>query len=450
MKKILFFKYILLFAYFVYLPYGYAQAYTQLGLPEGAIARLGRGGEVRSVVYSPDGRTLASGGSGEIHLWNAATGEHRLTLPGGGRSVVYSPDGRTLASGDSMWDAATGEHKLTLAESSGYIDSVVYSPNGTTLAGGGSNGIRLWDAETGQHKLTLDKPVPGMRSVAYSPDGNQLAVGNNLGIWLYNLRLGTEVGLLTGHTREVLSVTYSPDGRTLASAGGYFDNTVRLWDVGTGKHKQTLLGHNGEVTSVVYSPDGCTLVSAGGYVDHTIRLWDAVTGEHKYTLPGHIDDVHSAAFSPDGNTLASGSRDETILLWNITSFVNTNGSVRIFPSSVESPTLGSQLTLSLDISGAKAVASYQATVWFDPTALRYVSSKNGDYLPESAFVGTENFVILAATSLADESNGDGTLAMLTFEVIAVKASTLRLSGVLLTNSNGKSSCPRTQNGQITE
>ena len=450
MKKILFFKYILLFAYFVYLPYGYAQNYTQLGLPEGAIARLGKGGGVTTLAYSPDGRTLASGSSGEIHLWDAVTGEHKLTLTGGGRSVVYSPDGRTLSSGGSLWDSETGRHKLTLAESSGYIDSVVYSPDGTTLAGGGSNGIRLWDAETGRHKLTLDRPVPGIRSVAYSPDGSQLAVGNNLGIWLYNLRLGTQVGLLIGHTREVLSVTYSPDGRTLASAGGYFDNTVRLWDVGIGKHKQTLLGHNGEVTSVVYSRDGCTLASAGGYVDHTIRLWDAVTGEHKYTLPGHIDDVYSVAFSPDGNTLASGSRDETVLLWDITPFVNTNGSVSISPSPVQSPVIGSQLTLSLNISDAKAVMNYQATLQFDPTALRYVSSENGDYLPESAFIGTENSVTLAGVSLAGESNGDGTLATLTFEIVAVKASTLRLSKMLLTDSTGKSSCPQIQNGQITE
>ena len=449
MKKTLFFKWTLLFVSVVFPCHSFAQNYTQLGLPEGAIIRLGGGGTVRAVAYSPDGRTLAIESSGEVRLWDAVTGKHKLTLTGGGRSVMYSPDGRTLSSGGSLWDVKTGRHKLTLAESSGYIDSVVYSPDGSTLAGGGSNGIRLWDAETGRHNLTLDRPVPGIRAVAYSPDGNQLAVGSNLGIWLYNLRLGAEVALLTGHTREVLSVAYSRDGRTLASAGGYFDNTVRLWDVETGKHKQTLSGHKGEVTSVVYSPDGCTLASAGGYVDHTIHLWDATTGQHKHTLPGHIDDVHSAAFSPDGNTLASGGRDETVLLWDLTPFVNTNGSVSISPSPAQSPVIGSQLTLSLNISDAKAVMSYQATVQFDSTALRYISSENGDYLPESAFVGAKNSVTLAGVSLAGENNGDGTLATLTFEIVAVKASMLRLSKVLLTDSTGKSSCPRIQNGQIT-
>ena len=57
---------------------------------------------------------------------------------------------------------------------------------------------------------------------------------------------------------------------------------------------------------------------------------------------------------------------------------------------------------------------------------------------------------LAATSLAGVSNGDGTLATITFEVVAVKDSTLTLSDVLLTNSAGQSSQPLVEATQITE
>ncbi len=452
MKKILLF-------FFLLLQHSFAQDYTQLGLPEGAIARLGKGGAVTAVAYSPDGSTLASASSGEIHLWNAETGEHKLTLPNGGGSVVYSPDGGTLAYGGSggihLWDTMTGEHKLTLGEFPDHFTSVVYSPDGSTLAGSTSNipnEIRFWDAKTGEHKLTLDKPVPGISSIAYSHDGTQLAVGSKIGIWLYNLPLETEVGLLIGHTRQVYSVTYSPDGSTLAS--GSKDHTIRLWDAETEKHKHTLSGHRFYVVSVVYSPGGNMLASGGTYHDRTIRLWDAETGKHKHTFSGHTDGVESIAFSPDGNTLASGSRDETILLWDITSFANTNAIVNISPSPLQSPALGTQLTLSLNIVAGKTIAGYQATIQFDPTALHYISSANADYLSEGAFavpeVVTENTVTLAATSLAGESNGDGALATLTFEVVAVKASTLSLSEVLLTNSAGRVSRPQIQNGQITD
>jgi WD40 repeat protein len=74
---------------------------------------------------------------------------------------------------------------------------------------------------------------------------------------------------LNGHSSLVISVAFSPDGKTLASAGG--DETIKLWDVTTGKVLQTLTGHSGYVLSVVYSPDGQTLASGGR--DGTIKIW---------------------------------------------------------------------------------------------------------------------------------------------------------------------------------
>ena len=77
-------------------------------------------------------------------------------------------------------------------------------------------------------------------------------------------------------------------------------------------HKLTLEGHTDDVLSVAFSPDGSTLAS--GSRDNTIRLWNTDTGEHKLTLKGHRDGVTCLAFSPDGSTLASGSWDNYVLL----------------------------------------------------------------------------------------------------------------------------------------
>ncbi len=133
---------------------------------------------------------------------------------------------------------------------------------------------------------------------------------------------------------------------------------------------------------------------------------------------------------------------------------DTNATVSVSPSPVPSPAIGDQLTLSLNITNGENVAGYQATVTFDTAALRFVSSDNADYLPQGAFavpaVVSENTVTLAATSLAGESNGDGTLATLTFEVVAVKASTLTLSHVVLSDSAGAASRPQVENGQVVE
>ena len=128
--------------------------------------------------------------------------------------------------------------------------------------------------------------------------------------------------------------------------------------------------------------------------------------------------------------------------------------VRIAPFPVVSPVVGENIVIKVNISEVKNVTGYQATLQFDATALRYVSSSNGNYLPEGAFfvppVIKGNAVTLAATSLSEESAGDGTLATVTFEVIAVKASTLRLSDVLLTDSVNGSSRPRVEAGEIIE
>ena len=135
-------------------------------------------------------------------------------------------------------------------------------------------------------------------------------------IRLWDVATGRPIGNpLTGHTDQVLSVAFSPDGKTLAS--GSVDDTVRLWDVATGRPiGQPLTGHAGAVDSVAFSPDGKTLAS--GSADDTIRLWDVATGRPiGQPLTGHTDEVNSVAFSPDGKTLASGSLDDTVRLWDV-------------------------------------------------------------------------------------------------------------------------------------
>ncbi len=116
---------------------------------------------------------------------------------------------------------------------------------------------------------------------------------------------------LTGHKDTVHSVAISPDGQTLAS--GSWDDTIKLWNLATGKELRTLTGHKSSVQSIAISPDGQTLAS--GSFDKTIKLWNLKTGDLLRTLTGHKNRVWSVAISPDGQTLASGSEDKTIKLW---------------------------------------------------------------------------------------------------------------------------------------
>ena len=436
----------------------------------------GHADRVNSVAFSPDGQTLASGSDDNtVRLWDANTGEHLRTLTRHKEdvnSVAFSPDGQTLASGSGsglhgslrLWNANTGVQlrefptRPDRGDSIGtkyVVNSVAFSLDGQMLANG--NGaffdgfIRLWDANTGallpEFTIRGDYPV---NSVAFSPDGQTLAscsgsLFHRGFIRLWDANTGEYLRTLTGHEEDVNSVAFSLDGQMLAS--GSNDNTVRLWDANTGEHLRTLTWHRGDVNSVAFSPDGQTLAS--GSNDSTVRLWDANTGEHLRTL-GHRGGVNSVAFSPDGQMLASGSDDNTIRLWEIT----PNTTVSFLPASVQSPAVGGRLTLNLIITGGLNVASYQATIQFDTTALRYVEGINGDYLRDSVFfvppVVDGNRMTLNATSLAGETKGDGTLATLTFEVVSAKASILTLSEVNLVNSAGEKTRPKVEDAQITE
>jgi len=284
----------------------------------------GHSDSVQSVVYSPDGRYLASGsGDKNIKIWEVATGKQLRTLTGHSdtvSSVLYSPDGRYLASGSNdknikIWEVATGKQLRTLTGHYGEVYSVIYSPDGRYLASGSwDKNIKIWEVATGKQLRTLTGHSSPVLSVVYSPDGRYLASGNgdkNIKIW--EVATGKQLRTLTGHSGSVWSVVYSPDGRYLASGNG--DKTTKIWEVATGKKLRTLTGHSNVVWSVVYSPDGRYLAS--GSWDKTTKIWEVATGKKLRTLTGHSYRVYSVAYSPDGRYLASGSGDKTIKIWRV-------------------------------------------------------------------------------------------------------------------------------------
>ena len=370
--------------------------------------------------------------------------------------MAFAPHGNTIASGSSdgtirLWDANSGRNIHTLTGHTESVLSVAFAPHGNTIASGSyGDTIRLWDVNTGRHLRTLTGHTDAVWSVAFSPDANTIASGSrDETIRLWDANTGRYIRTLTGHTSEVNSVAFSPHGSTIAS--GSLDDTIRLWDANTGRYIRTLTGHTDGVLSVAFAPHGNTIAS--GSSDETIRLWDVNTGRNIRTLTGHTAHVWSVAFAPDANTIASGSYDGTVLLWELVPSATSNATLSLSPSPPQSPAIGKQLTLSLTITDGENVAGYQASVSYDPSALRYVRSTTGNYLPEGAFfvppVVVGNTVTLAATALAGESKGNGTLATVTFEVVGVKASSVRLYNVLLTDSAGVSSRPRVETTQIT-
>ena len=279
-------------------------------------------GSVRSVIFSPDGKLLATGDTdGVVRLWEASSCREILTCKGHTNvveSVAFSPDGKILASGSyentiKLWDVKTGECLKVFEGHTESVMSVTFHPDGNILASGSfDRTIRLWDVRTGECCKILQDHTKVVFSVAFHPAGEMLASGSgDQTIRLWNIGTGECLKILHGHTKNVFSVAFNSAGEILASGSG--DETVRLWNIGSGECLKTLEGHFGQVRSIAFSPSGEILAS--GSHDRTAKLWDIRTGECLNTLQGHSNQVGSVAFHPADEILVSGSYDQTLRLW---------------------------------------------------------------------------------------------------------------------------------------
>jgi WD40 repeat protein len=283
---------------------------------------------IKTLSFSPDGKTLASSDDHAVKLWEVATGRCTATLeekrPYLWGTVAFSPDGKTLATGGwfnkvKLWDVGNLKGTLILDEDLQCPPGpLVFSPDGKTLASGGvcRSKMRLFDAATGKSIATL---VPhkgvnpeGVIAMAFTPDNKtliSLACPGEIKLWDVATDKCTDTLEITG---RIHYAEFTRDAKQLATAD---EASIKIWETTTGKEQAVLKGHTAEVLSVAFSRDG-KLVASGDETG-TIKLWDAVKDKELVTLKGHTGGVSSLAFNADGKMLASGGADKTIKLWEV-------------------------------------------------------------------------------------------------------------------------------------
>ena len=345
MKTKIFYLQLLIYVLLISLPLtflpsnSFAQNYTQMSLPDGAKARLGKG-HVKKILYSPSGNVLAVVSAIGIWIYDTDTYQELFLIPARVdsyksityESIAYSADGQTIIGETDynnvhLWDATTG--KLTQTY---YKEDVSFSSDrGTLTIGSNKKTIKLWYGTSGNLNTPLREKNEDISSMAFSPDGQAFATADeyhNIRIW--NTHTRKLKNRIQGHANFAYgdSISLSPNGLTLASLK--WGKPIQLWDVETGKLKKILEGYivtgrpirkyrsnsfTNEIDSVVFNPDEQIL--ATGSIEGTIRLWNVSTGKLINKFTGHIGFIKCLSFSPDGKILASGGEDQTIRLWDV-------------------------------------------------------------------------------------------------------------------------------------
>lgn len=338
---------------------------------------------VRWLRFSQEGKTLISGYGSKTLFWSVQKRQvQRIFSPdikgfSFGLYSVLSPCEKFLAfdghySTDitiAVWEIASGNLIAELTELEKPVRKIVYSPNGDFLVNGSSMGdVYVWDTECWEKRHELIGHTDEITNVEFRPDGRHLVTtSHDSTTRVWNIENGEQVGSLhldpiledisqyKGDLQEIQqfidwkqklgtrqptfatvcprSLKISPCGTLIAGKlsrrGKRIPQEIRLWDAATLETRMAILlpADASRTYMLAFSLCGRYLASGTwwkkGLEKMSIHLWDVATGEKVHTFWGHPTDIHDLAFSPDGKILASGSYDGTILLWDITPFINS-------------------------------------------------------------------------------------------------------------------------------
>jgi WD40 repeat protein len=293
----------------------------------------GHRAKLRSLVFSPDGRTIATtaGNSKFVWLWDATTGKLIRKLEGAKysatRVAAFFPDGEHVLGlhhhrPASVWNLTTGAIVAQLDVSSWYQpDYCAITPDGSRLLMFSGQQLAEWDDPTRSDPMPrrcdrhrpLPKPHYYFFPMGYSPGGKYF-----WGSW------GT-LSLFDAATFEPRRTFVDPDGASAMAVGFSqdesrvcvsFGHRAVVWRLDEAQAPPVKLrGHKQQVRAVGFLPGGGTVLTAA--MDGTVRLWDANTGTEQRSFDWGIGKVRVAAVSPDGTMCAAGSDEGKLVVWDV-------------------------------------------------------------------------------------------------------------------------------------
>lgn len=315
------------------------------------VATFDVGRDCEQVIFSPDGKRVASGSSGgtiSIYDFDAALGAitPSMEIEAKGSDPQFNPDGSRLAvaCGDciQIWDTNNGRKlsELSWKGTRSFPEDLVFLPNGQCIAAVWGDDAGLWDVESGR-KLAefVNDDSSGMMRL--SPDGKRIAVQageDPSSFYVWRTDMNHRSGLYKGHHTDITCLAFCPDSALLAT--GSEDGVVKIWDTDHGQEVVTLQDHKGRIADICFDGHGRRMATASDFhiisgggdrfpvpptfvsLEQSIRIWDTQTWHCDVVFENPQGPTCAIAMSPEGDHVASVAKprwDESCkaAIWNV-------------------------------------------------------------------------------------------------------------------------------------
>jgi RNA polymerase sigma factor (sigma-70 family) len=285
---------------------------------------------------SPDGKRVLLADDKTLQLWDAASRKLIRTFHGKtdgetteGWSPSFPPDDKTIVTlhGVNMnpglvrvWDVASGKelwHEGKMGFWNDGIWPLGFRDDGRTLVvlHRKDNTISLRDLRTGREQRSFSTmPINDSRNCRLSPDGRTVMMGTaGQTVRSWDMASGKENPPLGGHKGQAHTFAFSNDSKSVATGGQ--DSFVQVWDWPSGRLRRRIeLGSEG-VGTIRFTPDGQRL-EVTMFAELALRYWDINTGrELPAAADGHRGPVNGSVFLPNGEVVSVGI-DNTVRIWD--------------------------------------------------------------------------------------------------------------------------------------
>ena len=317
--------------------------------------------DVTRIMFTPDGgRLLTAGMDGFIHFWDHEL--HRLQSVSAGTplfGLAMAPAGRELAAGGKdmvvrVWDCDTGVQLCALSRHPDEVSALGWMSDSQLVTAGSQGNMIIWEVEQRRHVRHLRPHQEHVSNLIVSKTGGWYLTSS----WDKSIRMWNphhrERFVFPAGSQAVTAVTLTQDEKLLCA--GYWDGSIRVWDVETGRlfdeinaHAGSLIGcavlpgshslvtvdqegilkswnfaemgttrfvnqHNGEVYSVQYTPDNVNVLTSGH--DGELKVWDRNARSEAGYIDSQSGPLTACAAAPDNRTWAIGTAEGKVKIWD--------------------------------------------------------------------------------------------------------------------------------------